>query len=51
MEKKKRLDWLDAAKGIAIILVVVGHVGASYNAANEYQKSVIMIFSNQSVRN
>jgi len=24
--EKKRVDWIDVAKGIAIILVVVGHV-------------------------
>lgn len=27
---KKRLDWLDVAKGIAIILVVAGHVTSNY---------------------
>ncbi len=39
---KGRLDWIDLAKGIAIILVVIGHVGASYNSANIYSHETFL---------
>ncbi len=34
---EKRLDWIDNARGIAIILVVMGHVVSSYHEAGLYE--------------
>lgn len=39
--KRKRVDWIDSAKGIAILLVVIGHVGGGYTgrySIPEYQQ-------------
>lgn len=44
---QKRLEWVDIAKGISIILVVVGHVGASYFGAELYKDSRLIVFVNQ----
>lgn len=35
-EPKPRIDYLDSLKGFAIILVVLGHICAGYNAAQMY---------------
>lgn len=47
--EKKRVDWIDVAKGIAIILVVVGHVGSSYHGSGQYVNSAFINFSQQFV--
>ncbi|MCM1135406.1 MAG: acyltransferase family protein, partial [Clostridium sp.] len=44
---KQRVVWIDIAKGIAIILVVVGHVNGSYYAAGQYLNSTLFNFSTQ----
>lgn len=46
---EKRCEWIDIAKGILIILVVIGHVGASYFAAGQYKDSLLLVFANQFV--
>lgn len=33
MQKKKRIDWVDCAKGITILLVIIGHT-VSTDASN-----------------
>lgn len=43
----ERIEWIDVAKGIAIILVVIGHVTSSYHAAGLYQSSLVLNFSNR----
>lgn len=40
MSTKKRIDWIDIAKGIAIILMILGHVPG----LNHYVKGVIFSF-------
>lgn len=45
--KMGRIAWIDAAKGISIILVVIGHVISSYYAAGQYLNSVLFSFSDQ----
>ena len=40
--EQKRIDWLDVAKGIAIILVVIGHVGTSYHASGQYTDALLV---------
>lgn len=49
MENHKRIEWVDIAKGIAIILVVVGHVGSSYGSAGLYKESFLLNFTNRFV--
>lgn len=49
MEKHKRIEWVDIAKGIAIILVVIGHVGSSYSSAGLYKDSFLLNFTNRFV--
>lgn len=42
-KKRERVDWIDSAKGIAILLVVVGHVGGGYTgnySVPEYQELI-----------
>lgn len=34
---KKRIHWIDICRGIAIILVVIGHVVTSFHSAGEYE--------------
>ena len=38
----KRVEWVDCAKGMAIILVVIGHVVSSYHESGLYLNSSIM---------
>lgn len=47
MADKKRIYWIDIAKGILIILVVMGHVTSSYHASNMYKDSTFLNFSHQ----
>lgn len=49
MESNKRIEWIDIAKGIGIILVVVGHVVASYHEASLYLENELFTFSSQIV--
>jgi fucose 4-O-acetylase-like acetyltransferase len=37
--KKQRIEWIDALKGLAIILVVFGHIADGYISANLYSNS------------
>ena len=46
---KERIHWLDLAKGIAIILVVIGHVVSSYHEAGLFKNNVLFNFSHQLV--
>ncbi len=41
---EKRLEWVDIARGFAIILVVMGHVVSSYHEAGLYETSDFMNF-------
>lgn len=47
MAEKKRIEWIDIAKGLLIILVVMGHVTSSYHAANMYSNAPLLNFSHQ----
>ena len=38
----KRIEWIDIAKGLLIILVVVGHVVSSYQSANMFSDSYLV---------
>lgn len=40
----KRIEWIDTSRGILIVCVVLGHVIASYQAANLYLDSTVMNF-------
>lgn len=40
----KRESWIDTAKGIAIVLVVLGHVVSSYHSAGKYLDSTVVNF-------
>lgn len=40
----RRIEWIDIAKGIAIILVVIGHVVSSYHEASLYQENEMYNF-------
>lgn len=42
--EKRRESWTDSARGIAIVLVVVGHVIASYHEARLYTESNLYNF-------
>ena len=44
-----RINWIDIAKGMAIIFVVIGHVVASYHNVHLYEDSFLFNFSNQFV--
>ena len=44
---KERVHWIDLSKGIAIILVVIGHVVSSYHEAGLYQDNHLFNFSHQ----
>ena len=44
-----RINWIDTAKGITIILVVMGHVVVSYHNVEEYECSTLFNFSHQFV--
>ena len=44
---KERIKWIDVAKGIAIIFVVIGHVVQSYRNVHLYEDSILFNFSNQ----
>ena len=46
---KERIKWIDTAKGIAIVLVVIGHVVQSYHNVNLYEDSVLFNFSSRFV--
>lgn len=49
-QKEKRIEWIDTSKGIAIILVVMGHVVSSYHEAGLYlEKATVFNFFNQFV--
>lgn len=45
----KRMSWIDAAKGITIVLVVIGHVGSSYHSAGLFLTSNLFCFSHDFV--
>lgn len=45
----QRMKWIDTAKGIAIILVVIGHVVSSYQSSGMYLTSTIFNFSHDFV--
>ena len=47
MAEKKRIEWIDIAKGLLIILVVMGHVTSSYHAASMYSNAPLLNFSHQ----
>lgn len=47
MGKEKRIEWLDIAKGIAIVLVVIGHVGSSYFSAGQQKTSWLFNFTHK----
>ena len=42
---KERIAWIDIAKGIAIIFVVIGHVVQSYHNVHEFEDSLLFNFS------
>lgn len=44
---KERIHWIDISKGIAIILVVIGHVISSYHQAGLYNDSHLFNFTTQ----
>lgn len=46
---KGRIEWIDIAKGFAIIFVVVGHVVKSYHNVHLYENSILFNFSTQFV--
>lgn len=46
---KNRIDWIDLAKGIAIVCVVIGHVVASYHETGLYENNTWWNFSHQYV--
>ena len=41
----ERIKWIDIAKGIAIIMVVMGHVVVSYHNVHQYETSTLFNFS------
>lgn len=47
--EKQREKWIDSARGIAIVLVVIGHVVASYHEANLYTGIGLYNFTTQFV--
>lgn len=44
-----RINWIDIAKGMAIIFVVIGHVVVSYHNVHLYEDSFLFNFSHQFV--
>lgn len=44
-KKKHRLAWLDICKGIAIICVVIGHVGTSYHNSGRFEDSLVINYA------
>lgn len=40
-EEKNRIQWIDCAKGILIITVVIGHVVTAYRTAGLFKESVL----------
>lgn len=44
---KERIKWIDTAKGIAIILVVIGHVVQSYHNVHLYENSLLFNFTHK----
>ena len=44
-----RIHWIDMAKGMAIIFVVIGHVVVSYHNVHQYENSLLFNFSHQFV--
>ena len=44
---RERIKWIDTAKGIAIILVVIGHVVQSYHNLHQYENSFLFNFTHQ----
>lgn len=42
-----RIKWIDTAKGVAIILVVIGHVVQSYHNVHQYENSFLFNFSHR----
>ena len=49
MSGKKGIEWIDIAKGIAIICVVIGHVVSSYHEAGIYEDNLWWNFAHQFV--
>lgn len=47
--RDNRIHWIDIAKGMAIIFVVIGHVVVSYHNVHQYENSMLFNFSNQFV--
>lgn len=47
--EKQREQWVDSARGIAIVLVVIGHVVASYHEADLYTDNALYNFISQFV--
>ena len=47
MKNMQRVKWIDAAKGIAIIFVVIGHVFYFYIPGHGYDNSIVFIFSHK----
>lgn len=45
----KRIEWLDTAKGIAMIMVVMGHVVQSYHNVQQYETSLLFNFTHRFV--
>ena len=46
-KENKRETWIDLARGLAIILVVLGHVISSYHEAGLYKDSTLYNFTTQ----
>ena len=46
---KERVHWIDIAKGIAIVLVVIGHVVSSYHGSGLYIDNQMFNFISQFV--
>lgn len=42
---ESRIHWIDIAKGMAIIFVVIGHVAVSYHNVHQYEDSMLFNFS------
>jgi len=42
----ERIEWVDIAKGILIVLVVMGHVKSSYSSSGLLQDSIVLNYSN-----
>lgn len=46
---KKRIEWIDISKGVAIICVVIGHVVSSYHESGMYLNNTWWNFIHQFV--